>query len=141
MRSHGGAIEDPASFRRTLRGFMEENGVRGDAERSPPNPSSPPYQDLYSTPWMRAILARSDIDDVESEPLSVAHGRNNSPQREEPSAIHRSLLCGYLLNMHRGVREVRNMIIADLRRYIDLGAEARAADLLAVLKLFLSDYN
>ncbi len=59
----------------------------------------------------------------------------------EPSAIHRRLLCGYLLNMHRGMRVVRNMIVADMRRYIDLGAAARAADLLIVLRLFLSDYG
>ncbi len=54
---------------------------------------------------------------------------------------HRRLLCGYLLNMRRGMRAVRNMIVGDLRRYLDLGAEARAADLLVVLRLFLSDYG
>ncbi len=52
---------------------------------------------------------------------------------------HRRLLFGYLANLHRGRRAVRNMIVADLRRFVDLGAEARAADLLVVLRLFLSD--
>ncbi len=59
----------------------------------------------------------------------------------EPSATHRRLLRSYLLNMHRGMCAVHNMIVADLRRYVDLGAETRAADLLVVLHLFLSDYG
>ncbi len=57
----------------------------------------------------------------------------------EESDRHRKLLLTYLLNLHRGRRAVRNMILADLRGFVDLGAEARAADLLVVLRLFLSD--
>ncbi len=52
---------------------------------------------------------------------------------------HRRLLFSYLLNLHHGRRTVRNMILADLRGFVDLGAEARAADLLVVLRMFLSD--
>jgi hypothetical protein len=57
-----------------------------------------------------------------------------------PSAKHYSLLASYLLNLWRGGVVVRNMIRADLRAFIDLGAQDEAADLLLVLRLFLSGY-
>ncbi len=66
---------------------------------------------------------------------------NESILGVEPSEIHRRLLCGYLINAHRGMRTVRNMILADFRAYLDVGAQARAADLLIVLRLFLSEYR
>ncbi len=55
----------------------------------------------------------------------------------EETDRHRKLLLSYLLNLHHGRRAVRNMIVADLRGFVDLGAQARAADLLLVLRLFL----
>jgi hypothetical protein len=57
-----------------------------------------------------------------------------------PSARHESLLSSYLLNSHRGLDSVRAMIVADLRRFLDLGVPARAADLLIVLRLLLTDH-
>lgn len=57
-----------------------------------------------------------------------------------PSARHHSLLAGYTLNLGRGTIAVRDLIRSDLAGYIDLGAKTRAADLLLVLRLFLSDY-
>ena len=57
-----------------------------------------------------------------------------------PSAKHHSLLASYLLNLRRGPPAVRNMILADLRSFLDLGAQQRAADLFVVLRLFLSDH-
>ena len=57
-----------------------------------------------------------------------------------PSAKHRSLLSSYLLNLERGPMAVRDMIIADLRRFRDLGALQPTADLLLVLRLFLTDH-
>jgi hypothetical protein len=57
-----------------------------------------------------------------------------------PSAKHRSLLSSYLLNLGRGVVAVRDMIIADMRRFRELGARQYTADLLLVLRLFLTDY-
>jgi len=57
-----------------------------------------------------------------------------------PSARHCVLLSGYLLNLWRGPTVVRKMIVADLRVYLDLGAPEYAADLLLVLRRFLSDY-
>jgi hypothetical protein len=57
-----------------------------------------------------------------------------------PSAKHRSLLSSYLLNLERGPMAVRDMIVADLRRFRELGALQPTADLLLVLRLFLTDH-
>jgi hypothetical protein len=57
-----------------------------------------------------------------------------------PHAGHHSLLVSYLLNLWRGPGAVREIIVADIRAAIDLGASKRAADLLIVLRLFLSDH-
>jgi hypothetical protein len=57
-----------------------------------------------------------------------------------PCVKHRALLDSYLANMWRGPEVVCDMIIGDLRRCIDLGAKLRAADLLIVLRQFLSDH-
>lgn len=57
-----------------------------------------------------------------------------------PSAKHRRLLSSYLLNLKRGPEAVRDLMVADLRGLLDLGVTSRAADLLIVLRLFLSDY-
>lgn len=57
-----------------------------------------------------------------------------------PCARHHCLLSSYLLNIGRGPRTVRDMIIADMRRFLDLGVSKRAADLLIVLRMFLSDF-
>jgi hypothetical protein len=57
-----------------------------------------------------------------------------------PSPRHRARLTGYLLNLKWGQATVREMIVADIRVALDLGALNRAADLLVVLRLFLSDH-
>jgi hypothetical protein len=57
-----------------------------------------------------------------------------------PSPKHRARLTGYLLNLKWGQATVREMIVADIRAALDLGALNRAADLLVVLRLFLSDH-
>ena len=57
-----------------------------------------------------------------------------------PSPKHRARLSGYLLNLKWGEATVREMIVADIRAALDLGALIRAADLLVVLRLFLSDH-
>lgn len=57
-----------------------------------------------------------------------------------PSSRHHSLLSSYLLTLGRGPQAVRDMIIADMRRFLDLGVTTRAADLLIVLRMFLSDF-
>ena len=55
-----------------------------------------------------------------------------------PSRKHEALLSSYLLSLHRGPVAVREMIVSDLRRFLELGARNYAADLLVVLRLFLS---
>jgi hypothetical protein len=57
-----------------------------------------------------------------------------------PSPKHRARLTGYLLNLKWGQATVREMIVADIRAALDLGALNRAADLLVVLRLFLSEH-
>lgn len=57
----------------------------------------------------------------------------------EPSERHRWLLSSYLLNQRLGRRGVGEIIVGDLRRYLDFGVPARAADLLIMLRLYLSE--
>jgi len=57
-----------------------------------------------------------------------------------PSARHVGLLSSYLFNVERGPGAVRDMIVADLRRFLDLGARREAADRLIVLRRFLSEH-
>ena len=57
-----------------------------------------------------------------------------------PSPRHLARLSGYLLNLKWGQATVREMIVADIRAALDLGALNRAADLLVVLRIFLSEY-
>jgi len=57
-----------------------------------------------------------------------------------PSARHRVLLSSYVLNLWRGPKTVRKMIVADIRLWHDLGRPDYAADFLIVLRQFLSDY-
>jgi hypothetical protein len=57
-----------------------------------------------------------------------------------PTRRHRRLLASYLLNIDRGAVNVREMIVADLHAFLDLGLPERAADALVVLRLFLQDY-
>lgn len=56
-----------------------------------------------------------------------------------PEARHQTLLRSYQLNSHRGRAAVRRMILGDLQGCIDIGAQRCAADLLIVLRLFLSE--
>jgi hypothetical protein len=55
-----------------------------------------------------------------------------------PSAKHSSLLASYLLNLKHGETAVCNMMLADFRRFLELGAQERAADVLHVLWRFVS---
>jgi hypothetical protein len=55
-----------------------------------------------------------------------------------PSARHQALLKSYLFNAHRDHAKVLGMMIRDLRGCLDIGADRCAADLVIVLRLFLS---
>ena len=57
-----------------------------------------------------------------------------------PSTRHRVLLSSYVLNLWRGPKTVRKMIVADIRMWLNLGIPDYAADFLIVLRQFLSDY-
>lgn len=56
-----------------------------------------------------------------------------------PTARHDSLHASYRLHDERGWQAVRDMIVADIRASLDLGASKQAADLLIVLRRFLSE--
>jgi hypothetical protein len=56
------------------------------------------------------------------------------------SSKHGSLLSSYLLNLKRSPGAVRQMIVSDIRAAIDMGASSYAADLLLVLRMFLSKH-
>jgi hypothetical protein len=55
-----------------------------------------------------------------------------------PHARHHALLRSYLFSEHRGYAKVLGMMIRDLRGCLDSGADPCAADLVIVLRLFLS---
>jgi len=57
-----------------------------------------------------------------------------------PAVAHRALLSSYLVNLWRGPKAVRRMIVADIRMWLDFGMPEQAADLLIVLRQFLLDY-
>jgi hypothetical protein len=55
-----------------------------------------------------------------------------------PSPFHQSLYESYLMLCDRGADFVRDLIVSDMRRALDIGAERLAAELLLVLRRFLS---
>ncbi|WP_198033135.1 hypothetical protein [Methylosinus sp. PW1] len=55
-----------------------------------------------------------------------------------PSPFHQSLYESYLMLCDRGADFVRDLIVSDIRRALDIGATRRAAELLLVLRRFLS---
>jgi len=55
-----------------------------------------------------------------------------------PSPRHRATLRGYLRLSHGNVREVQEILIHDLRSYLEIGARSFAADQLILLRLFLA---
>lgn len=71
------------------------------------------------------MLAPSGLD-----PLPLA--------RVAPSKAHERTLASYLLNSHRGAAAVRDILIADIRGFVDLGQSRAAADLLVVLSMLLA---
>lgn len=57
-----------------------------------------------------------------------------------PSARHDALLSSYLLGLGHGPAVVRDLIVADLDGFLDLGLKRRAADQIVVLRAFLAKY-
>jgi hypothetical protein len=60
---------------------------------------------------------------------------------QSPSAKQGSLLKSYLMNLRLGPGAVREMMVTDLRSWLDLGASRQTADLLIVLRTFLFDFH
>ena len=58
-----------------------------------------------------------------------------------PSATQASLHASYLLLQKMGWATVRDLIVADIRAALDLGAAKRATDLLMVLRMFLFEHR
>jgi len=67
-------------------------------------------------------------------------GSNEITLGATQSTKSRVLLSSYVLNLWLGPERVREMIVADIRMSHDLGIPTHAADLLVVLRQFLSDY-
>jgi hypothetical protein len=64
---------------------------------------------------------------------SVAH-------EQIPAGRRSRMLAGYILNRKRGVVAVRSMILADIRRFSDLGAAGYASELVDVLNSFNAEF-
>jgi hypothetical protein len=60
--------------------------------------------------------------------------------RIRPSIRQLQLLSSYLLNLKKGATAVRDLIVGDIRRFRDLGAQQQVSDLLIVLECFLSEF-
>jgi hypothetical protein len=61
-------------------------------------------------------------------------------ERQGPSNRHSRLLAGYLFNRKRGAAAVRDMILADIRRFSELGATGYASELIDVLNSFNAEF-
>jgi hypothetical protein len=75
--------------------------------------------------------------------LSSAGGAPTSNEimsKVRPSERHDALLSSYLLGLGHGPTAVRDLIVADLDGFLDLGATRRAADQLVVLRAFMAQY-
>ena len=53
---------------------------------------------------------------------------------------HRATLANYVLNLWRGSEFVRDLIVADIRTALNLEVQDQAAELLFVLRLFLTGH-
>jgi hypothetical protein len=71
--------------------------------------------------------------------FGIALASNELTLTAPVTAMHRTLLASYRMNAHRGADSPRNLIIRDLRSFLDLGAFERATDLLIVLALLTKD--
>ena len=55
---------------------------------------------------------------------------------EKAACRQRRVMTGYSFNLRRGDAKVRDMILKDIGRFSDLGADRRVSDLFEVLKQF-----
>jgi hypothetical protein len=83
-------------------------------------------------------MTSEQITSAQCAALSGLHS-NEMLLGVSPTAMHDSLHASYRLHDERGWQSVRDMIVADIRASLDLGASKQAADLLIVLRRFLSE--
>lgn len=76
----------------------------------------------------------------QSSAVGRAPTSNEVMSRVRPTQRHDTLLASYLLGLKHGPAVVRDLIVADLDGFLDLGATRRAADQLVVLHAFLTQY-
>jgi hypothetical protein len=55
------------------------------------------------------------------------------------SLKQKQLLASYLLNLQTGERFVFELMVSDIQRLVDLGAQALATDVLVALRIFMRD--
>jgi hypothetical protein len=66
--------------------------------------------------------------------------RANEVQEQMHAGRRSRLLTSYLLNRSRGAAVVRSMILADIRRFSELGAVGYASELIDVLISFNAEF-
>ncbi|WP_457796023.1 hypothetical protein [Methylocystis sp. S23] len=71
--------------------------------------------------------------------FGIALASNEITLSASVTPMHRTLLASYRMNAHRGEDSARDLIVNDLRNFLDLGALDRATDLLIVLALFMRE--
>ncbi len=64
---------------------------------------------------------------LQTQPASVGQSHSGRPAR---------LLAGYLCNLNRGPTAVRGLIVEDIKRFQELGADGYALDLTRALRQF-----
>jgi hypothetical protein len=85
-------------------------------------------------------LHRAGRGPMSRGPMSRGPMSEETTHAVTPSRRHDALLASYLLGLRHGPAAVRDLIVADLDGFLDLGAERRAADQLVVLHAFLARY-
>ncbi|HEY8162752.1 MAG: hypothetical protein ACR650_07435 [Methylocystis sp.] len=71
--------------------------------------------------------------------FGVAIASNEITLSASVTPMHRTLLASYRMNAHRGEESTRDLILSDLRSFLDLGALERATDVMIVLALFMKE--
>ncbi len=79
-----------------------------------------------------AIVTEKAMRRSQAELASI--GKNDSPRPAR-------MLAGYLCNINRGPSTVRTMMLSDIRRFTDLGADGYVSDLVRALHLFDRAYT
>lgn len=71
--------------------------------------------------------------------FGIALTANDITLNAAVTSKHRALLASYRMNGHRGENFARDLIVRDLRNFLDLGALDRATDLIIVLALYMRE--